>query len=99
MLTLKFFKTISSGGTDSETKTYIKQDVISCVSYEAYERPCGHTTITTFQGMTNASGTERHIGTDTGHFDSCYVENITGKTIARYHAMCQTAHGEHANSL
>ncbi len=97
MLTLKFFRSRSSGSQEA-TETFTTSDVVSCVSYDVYERPNGHISIVTYPGMTKLGGCERHVSDDERDFDSCYVENIAGKTIAKY-SKAVTLHGEHSASL
>jgi len=57
------------------------EDVIICPHYEVYKRPNQRTTITTFKGMTNVDGVERHVGVDE-EYQVCYIENENGKTVA-----------------
>lgn len=97
MLTLKFFKVRVSGETNSESelKTFCSSDVVSCHHYEVYERDSGHTSIVIYPNMTKVGGVERHVSDDPSHFDKCYVENIAGKTIAKYESS-GASHGEHA---
>lgn len=80
MFTVKF-KKMSASSNESNCVS------ISCQAYDAHHREDGSYTITVFKGMTLKDGVEYHITTDplfVNSYDYCYVENSTGKTIAKY---------------
>lgn len=59
------------------------ENVVVCDHYEARTNDC-HIVLTTFKTHTDENGVERMVGTGEDHFDACYVENETGKTVAVY---------------
>lgn len=57
---------------------------IACPNYSVYDKSKdGCITITTYKGMTDEEGVERHLRED--GFDECYV-SIEGQTVNRYFA-------------
>lgn len=78
MLTLKFYRFTPEGDEIVH--------VVSAGQYNKHTRSNGKCiTVTTYPGILEIDGVERHISHNTelsmGHYSSCYVENSSGKTI------------------
>lgn len=78
MLTLKFYKNLKESGQQIE-------DVISAPRYEKHTMPCGSKQI-----IVHTQGDEPNIEyklnsshQETNSFEFAYIENASGKTIAR----------------
>ena len=77
MFTLKFYRSIEEGTLSAN---------VCCPLYTTSERD-GETTITIHNTHTQADGIDYQITKDIkGGYDSCYIENSAGKTIAHYTA-------------
>jgi hypothetical protein len=80
MFTLKFIaKSINNGNCEGNLT-----HVISANSYEVYTRNNGIITISVIDS--DGSGIDFYIAPERAHneFEECFVENVKGKTIARY---------------
>lgn len=81
MFTLKFMRFFEDSGH--------VEDCLRCPHYEARQLPSGDWEITAYPSMVTQDGVSRRVQ---GHhpagedfsFDSCFVENENGKTIAKY---------------
>lgn len=76
MFTVKFIKNEEGVGSVI--------DSISCPHYGVFERDSGGYTITTYLSHIKTGGAERHISKRPIDYDACFVENISGKTIAKF---------------
>lgn len=82
MFTLKFMRF-----HEDETHT---ETCIRCPHYEARKTPAGEWGIVAYPSMLSTEGVERWVRRDhdpeaPASFDTCFVENENGKTIAKYH--------------
>lgn len=76
MFTIKLIK---SGPRGNEVA-----DSISCPRYRAGLNAQGETIVTTFKTQDGEGPSEHVISIRPEHFQACYVENISGKTIAHF---------------
>lgn len=81
MFTLKFMQFFEDGSH--------VEDCLRCPHYEARKLPGGDWDITVYQMMTLENGVSRrvrshHPDDEELSFDTCFVENEEGKTIAKY---------------
>ena len=72
MFTLKFYSPCSGDSESSEVWR-----VVSANEYELYDRSNG-----SFEVVAN--GTSYNISREDKHYQACYIENQSGKTIATY---------------
>jgi len=84
MFTVKFISQFDDG-----TKC---EHSISCPHYSVYDHGNGCSTVTVYQGFTETGGVDYEIMSDESavevkysgiYYNSCYIENDTGKTINR----------------
>lgn len=74
MFTLKFFKKPYPDGSESSA-------VVSAKSYEKYKRSNGSTEIIIHDSAVQNMGVCYNVSNEEQHYQSCYIENIAGKTI------------------
>lgn len=74
MFTLKFFKNPYEDGSQSSA-------VVSAKSYEKYKRSNGSTEIIVHDSAVQNMGVCYNVSNEEQHYQSCYIENIAGKTI------------------
>lgn len=74
MFTLKFFKNPYEDGSQSSA-------VVSAKSYEKYKRSNGSTEIVVHDSAVQNMGVCYNVSNEEQHYQSCYIENIAGKTI------------------
>lgn len=79
MYSIKFYRT-TEDGTSLNTECHS----FSCPHYSAYTRENGTTSIIIYKDLFDTEGVERHISKEDEHYDTCYIENIAGKTIDSY---------------
>jgi|GEM_PF-3530557 cold shock CspA family protein len=74
MFTLKFFKKPYPDGSESSAVVFAK-------SYEKYKRSNGSTEIIVHDSAIQNMGVCYNVSNEEQHYQTCYVENIAGKTI------------------
>ncbi|MCL1088058.1 hypothetical protein L2744_00225 [Shewanella profunda] len=74
MFTLKFYKVPFDDGAESSA-------VVSAKSYEKYKRSNGTTEIIVHDSAVQNLGVCYNVSNEEQHYQTCYVENIAGKTI------------------
>lgn len=76
MFTVKFYKTTEEDGTICES--------FSCPHYLSHVRTNLNASIVIFKDAFDTEGVEFHVSPD--YYDTCYIENMAGKTIDSYKA-------------
>jgi hypothetical protein len=74
MYSLKFFKQLFDDGSESSC-------VVSAKSYTKYQRNNGSVEIIVYDSAIQTGGVTYNISQDERHYQSCYIENIAGKTV------------------
>lgn len=74
MYSLKFFKKPFDDGAESSC-------VVSAKSYSKYKRENGSVEIVVYDSAIQTDGVAYNVSQDERHYQTCYIENIAGKTV------------------